>query len=143
MKTASNFINYGIYIDHHCSYIIALEHPINEGVLGEEIITNDGPITSKNLNEEHVQQHRNEQMRKFCKAIIEKLEHAHHILIFGPSTAKFELQKELLNNKSLKLISEELLVTDHMEKEAALRFVKAQYTPLTVNEEIFIVPKRK
>ncbi|MGF7080341.1 hypothetical protein [Mucilaginibacter sp. UYCu711] len=141
MKTASNFIDYGIYIDHHCSYLIALDHPMNEGVLREETITNDGPLTSKNLNEEHVQQHRNEQMRKFCKAIIEKLENAHHILIFGPSSAKFELQKELLNNKSLKHISEELLVTDRMEKDVALRYVKVHYTPLTVNEEIFIVPK--
>jgi hypothetical protein len=143
MKTVNNFIDYGVYIDHHCSYVIALNNPMNEQVLREETITNDGPLTSNNLNEEHVQQHRNEQLKKFCKSIIEKLEDAHHILIFGPSSAKFELQKELLNNKALKHISEELLVTDHMEKEFALRFVKAHYTPLRVNEEIFIVPKRK
>jgi hypothetical protein len=143
MKTTNNFIDYGLYIDHERSFIIALSHLVHEQVLQEDTITNDGPLTSNNLNEEHIQRHRNEQLKKFCKAIVEKLEHAHHILIFGPSSAKFELQKELLNTKPLKHISEELLVTDHMEKEAALRFVKAHYTPLTVNEEIFIVHKRK
>jgi hypothetical protein len=143
MKTATHFIDYGIYIDHHCSYIIALDHTMNEQILREETITNDGPLTSNNLNEEHVQHHRNEQLKKYCKVILKKLDHANNILIFGPSTVKFELQKELLNSKPLKHISEELLVTDHMEKEVALRFVKAHYTPLTVNEEIFIVSARK
>jgi hypothetical protein len=143
MKTATNFIDYGIYIDHRFSYIIALDHPMNERILWEETISNDGPITANNLNEEHVQQHRNEQLKKYCKAIIAKLKQAHHILIFGPSASKFELQKELLHTKPLKHISEELVVTDHMEKEVALRFVKAHYTPVTVNKEIFTIPKSK
>jgi stalled ribosome rescue protein Dom34 len=142
MKTTNNFIDYGLYIDHERSFIIALSHLVHEQVLQEDTITNDGPLTSNNLNEEHIQRHRNEQLKKFCKAIVEKLEHAHHILIFGPSTAKFELQKELLSNKPLKHISEELLVTDHMEKEAALRFVTDHYTPITIQEEIFTVPKK-
>jgi hypothetical protein len=143
MKTANNFIDYGIYIDHHCSFVIAVNHLMHEQFLQEETIINEGGITGKNANEEHVQHHKNEQLKKFCKAIIEKLYNAHNILIFGPSVAKFELQKEILASKPLKHISEELLVTDHMEKEVALRFVKDHYTPLTVNEEIFILTKIK
>lgn len=141
MKTESNFINYGIYIDHQRSFIIALDRVMHEQFAAEETVENDTAYAKSN-NEEHIQNHKNEQLRKFCKAIIEKLENVHSITVFGPSTAKFELQKEIRETKHLKNITEELLVTDQMKEGEALRFVKDHFTPITVDEEIFIVPKK-
>lgn len=142
MKTENNFIDYGVYIDHKRSFIIALDRVMHEQLAAEETIESDSTY-SKSNNEERIQNHKNEQLRKFCKAIIEKLLNAHSITIFGPSTAKFELQKEIRETKLLKNISEELLVTDKMTYGEALQFVKDHFTPITVEEEIFIVPKEK
>gem|GEM_PF-6200683 len=48
-------------------------------------------------------------------------------MIFGPSETKFELQKALRDDNSLKQINEELLVTDVMDKDAALRYVEKHF----------------
>jgi len=66
-------------------------------------------------------------LKKYCKSIIGKLDKAHSILIFGPSETKFELQKALRDDNSLKQINEELLVTDVMDKDAALRYVEKHF----------------
>ena len=78
----------------------------------------------------------------FCIPIIAKLENAHNILIFGPSVSKFELQKEIINVKHLKQARRQLMTTDLMEKESALRFVKHHYTPIIVGQEIFVVASK-
>ncbi|MDB5226698.1 MAG: hypothetical protein JWN78_891 [Bacteroidota bacterium] len=117
MKTRKDFMNYGIYIDHKRSFIIALNNVIHE----ESIDGN----TDKNANDKkriHVRS--NDNIKNFCRSIIAKLEKAHRILIFGPAESKYHLQKEIKDSKVMHHISEELLVTDKMEKEEALWFVK-------------------
>lgn len=142
MKTESNYIDYGIYIDYHRAFIIALDRVIHEQLIAEDTLKMDSSF-SQSHNEERIQNHKNEHFKKFCKTIIEKLDNVHAITIFGPSTAKFELQKEISETKHLKNITEELLVADKMEKEEALRFAKDHFTPITIDEEIFIVSKKK
>jgi hypothetical protein len=131
MKTEKNFIDYGIYIDQKQSFIISLNNILFGEFMNEETITNEIDA-SKGLDtgrQKHIQNKNNEQLKKFCKSIIAKLDKAHRILIFGPSQAKFELQKEIKNTRSLIHVSEELLVTDKMKKEEALRFVNDHFIP--------------
>ena len=130
MKTETNFIDYGIYIDRKISFIISLNHVIHEEFIQEEIEENEAE-SGKSKNQDHIQNSLNENLKKFCKNIISKLENVHSILIFGPSVSKFELQKEIRNSKQFKNIKEELLVTDSMEKEAAIHYVKKHFTTAT------------
>ncbi|GAC1381321.1 MAG: hypothetical protein NVSMB45_05960 [Ginsengibacter sp.] len=139
LKTEKNYIDYGIYIDRKKSFVIALNHVVHESILSEDMIEN--PETGTNSDhgnrQENAQNHANEELKKFCKLIISKLEHPHHILVFGPSTTKFQLQKEIQNSKELKFVGEELLVTDNMEKEAAVQYVKDHFTPITIGQQVF------
>lgn len=144
MKTESNFIDYGVYIDRKKSFIISLNHVIHEAFMEEDIHENEEvPVESTNVRHQvDVQNHKNEQLKKFCRSIIAKLENAHNILIFGPSVSKFELQKEIINVKHLKQARRQLMTTDLMEKESALRFVKHHYTPIIVGQEIFVMASK-
>lgn len=144
MKSEKNFIDYGIYIDRKTSYIISLNHVIHEQFIMEDTYLNtDGEHGSSNgKNPEHLQNSINEGLKKFCKLIISKLDNAHKILIFGPSVSKFELQKEIQKTKHLKHVTEELMVTDNMEREAAIRFTTDYYTPVTIGQEIFTLHKQ-
>ena len=129
-KPENDYIDYGVYIDRKKAFIISLNHLVHEAFMDEETQENEAENVRKtNVNQqEHIQNHKNEGLRKFCRSIILKLENAHRILIFGPSMSKFELQNELRENKQLKYVSEELHVSDIMDKDAALRFVKDHYT---------------
>lgn len=144
MKTESNFIDYGIYIDRKCAFIISLNHAIHETLMQEDSQEPEShPVESTQVRHQvDVQNYKNEQLKKFCKAIIVKLVNAHQILIFGPAISKYILQKEMHNVKHLKQVPLELITTDIMEKEDALHFVKNHYTPIVVGNEIFTVPKK-
>ena len=145
MKIENNLIDYGVYIDRKVSYIISLNHVIHEELMDEEIEENAGvlPRTTKiNGQQGHLQNTRNEQLKKFCKTIISKLVNAHSILVFGPSEAKFELQKEIRDNKSLKNVKEELMVTDVLNKEGALHFVKDHFKTITMGQQTFVAAKK-
>src|SRR4051812_43630410 len=121
MKTTHDFINYGIYIDHKRSFIIALNNVIHEELLQE----NSGKKRNGDFTKRKQLQSKgsNENIKNFCKSIIARLEKAHRLLIFGPAESKYHLQKEIKDSKKIHHISEELLVTDSMEKEEALWFV--------------------
>ncbi|MDB5228860.1 MAG: hypothetical protein JWN78_3053 [Bacteroidota bacterium] len=142
MYVEKNFIDYGIYIDHQEAFIISLDHLLNEKFIAEEVHKNHNAGTenisgSTDFSREKQLQHRHEDhLKKFCKGIIAKLDKAHRILIFGPATAKYELQKEVLETKSIMihLKREELLTTQQMNKEEALRFVKHHFAPSPVQE---------
>jgi hypothetical protein len=135
MKKEKKFIDYGIYIDHKQSFIVSLNNVLCEEFMNEETKTNevDASGSSDAGRQQHIQNKTNEQLKKFCKSIIAKLERAHRILIFGPSRTKFELQKEIKNTKSLMHVSEELLVTDKMKKDEALRFVNNHFIPIAAD----------
>ena len=142
MKVEANFIDYGIYIDGKHAFIISLNHVIHEELIDAE--TEENPHSSNSANgshdvnqQSHIQNSRNENLKKYCKSIIAKLVNAHSILIFGPSVSKFELQKEIREHKQLKHINEALLVTDVMDKNAAIRFVSDRYTHVTTGPQVF------
>jgi hypothetical protein len=145
MKTESNFIDYGVYIDRKCAFIISLDHAVHETFMQEDIQQPEGhPVDSTQVRHQvDVQNYKNEQLKKFCKAIIEKLVNAHQVLIFGPSISKFILQKEIHNVRLLKHVPLTLITTDVMEKDDALRFTKDHYTPIVVCNEIFTVSKKR
>ncbi len=128
MKKEVNFIDYGIYIDHNHSYIISLNNSGHPHLIENEIQEIKGDNSNENnAHHPHAQNHSNELIKKFCKLIVEKIKNVNKILIFGPSESKFELQKEIKLSKNLKNIKEELLVTDKMQEEEALRYVKNYY----------------
>jgi hypothetical protein len=134
MKTESNFIEYGIYIDHKQSYIISLDGLSDNALLNQETVAmGTVNIYARHAsNEEQIQAQKNQRMEVYCKAIVQKLEKANSVLIFGPSTAKFALQKKVNAHKNLKHITEEVLVSEQMTKEEALRFVEKHYSELAV-----------
>jgi hypothetical protein len=130
MHTEKNFIDYGIYIDRKQAYIISFNHNSHEELIEEHAEENHGELprsTKVQGQETHLQNEKNEQLKKFCKTIMQKIVSAHSIVIFGPSESKFELQKEIRESKSLKHIIEELLVTDVLDKNAALRYAKEHF----------------
>lgn len=134
MKKEVNVIDYGIYIDHNHSYIIAINNSGNELSTIDEIKEIKSSNTNDNKTQSsHAQNHNNEMEKKFCKLIMESIINAKNILIFGPSEAKFELQKEIVQSKQLKDIKEELAVTDKMQSDEALRYTKHYYTPNNKN----------
>ena len=124
MHTEHNNIDFGIYIDHKRAFVIALDHGIHEEFLEEITEIKEGHVGgSHDVNQQlHIQNKKNEALKKFCRAIIVHLERAHRILVFGPAELKFELRREIEAHKSLKHISLDLETSDYMEKEAAVKF---------------------
>lgn len=133
MKTTKpdvNNVDYGIYIDRKVCFVIGLDHSFHEAFLLSETNVNEGALprsTKVDRQQEHLQNDKNEQLKKFCKSIIERLVNAHSLLIFGPAESKYELQKEIRNTKSLKNVPEELETTDAMDRGGAERFVREYY----------------
>jgi len=140
MNIEHNSIDYGIYIDRKNAFVISLDHIIYEELMEEEDIENQGNLprsTKVDKQQTHLQNDRNEQLKKFCKSIITKIIDARSLLIFGPSESKYELQKEIRESKSLKNIKEELIVADFMEKDAAIRFVRDHFSQIIVGQQVF------
>lgn len=131
MKPEVNNIDYGIYIDRKRSFIVALNHFVHEELLLAETEDNEGLLprsTNVNRQQVHLQNDKNENLKKFCKHIISRIENAHRILVFGPSMPKFELQQELKETKRLKHIEEILKTTESMTRNEAQLFVQEHYT---------------
>ena len=124
MNIDHNNTDYGLYIDHKRSFIITLNHGIHEELLDEITELKEGHVVGSQLTNQqlHVQNKKNEAIKKFCKAIIAKIQHPRRILIFGPAEIKFELRREIEENKTLKHTSEETIATDFMEKDEAIRY---------------------
>lgn len=144
MKTESNFIDYGIYIDRKCAFIISLDHTIHESLMQQDHQEPEShPVEStRERHQVNVQHYKNEQLTKFCKAIISKILNAHQLLIFGPSISKYILQKEIFYFRHLRHVPLTLATTDHLDKEEALHFAKNHYTLIVVGNEIFTLPKK-
>jgi hypothetical protein len=145
MRKETNSIDYGIYIDGEKAFVIALDHLVHEALISNIIFENHepNPHSGHVSSQEHVQNRKNGQLKKFCKSIIENVANANCIVVFGPSTSKFELQKEIQNTKRLNNVKEELVVADVMDKTTALQFVKNFYTPVLSGQQIFTGRKRK
>ena len=132
MTTEKDSINNGVYIDHKVSYIVSLDHFIHEELIEEQTIENSGH--SGNMDhKKHIENRDNEHLKKYCKSIISKLVDAHNILVFGPAETKFELQKAIRDENTLKHVTEELLVTDVLNKNEAIHFVQNHFTKVKVS----------
>lgn len=130
MKQDSGKIRYGIYIDRKHAHIFAMGGKQPDQVLTAETVDNPGLLprtTNVDREQESLQNEKNEQLRKFCKLIIERIGNACEILVFGPSVSKFELQKEIIEAKRFKLVDETLEKSDVMTREEAQRFVRDYY----------------
>lgn len=145
MKLETNSIDYGIYIDREKAIVIALDRVIHEELINETLLENhDRDKESRNVSQqEHVQNRKAEVMKRFCKSIINVISNANHIVIFGPSTSKYELQNEIRHTKRLKNVKEEAVTADFMDRHAALRFVKDYYTVVAVGQQVFTASKTK
>ena len=145
MNIVHNSIDYGTYIDRKNAFVISLDHVVQEALADDELTVNNSDVprsTRLDTQQTHLQNNRNEQLKKFCKSIILKLVDVRGILIFEPSESTFELQKEIPDTKSLKNITEELLVCDFMEKDEAIRFASDHFTHITVGQQVFTAPRK-
>lgn len=139
MQTGKNRVDYGIYIDREKAIIVAVDHVTKESLVNTTVLENhDRDKESRNVSQqEHVQHRKNEQLRKFCKTIINNIANANNITVFGPSTTKFELQKEIRETKRLKNVKDDFAATDFMDKEAAITFVKNHYHIIEAGHQVF------
>ena len=120
MKIEKNYIDYGIYIDHKKAFLISIDKEVHEETLDND---EEGFDTRIFTEEQSNQNRNNEILKKFCKNIITRLRQVHRVFIFGPSEAKYELQKEILATKSIMLEGrEELATTDKMTMKEAKSF---------------------
>ena len=143
MKLETNSTDYGVYIDREKAIVIALDRIVHEELVNETVLKNeDRDKESGHVSQqEHVQHRKQEVIKRFCKAIVDRLVNANNIVVFGPSTTKFELQKEIGRTPRLKNVREELVVTDFMDNDAALRFVKEYYTIILAGTQMFTAKK--
>ena len=139
MKKNTQVIDYGIYIDHLHAFLVSINNDVVETLEFKTDVGHrdrfPGEGTTKTKEGNHVtsreskhQDKLNEDFIKFCKSIIEKIDNANRILVMGPSTAKFELQKEIRNTKHLEGVFEELKTTDKMSENEILSFVKDHFS---------------
>jgi len=130
MKQDQGKATYGIYIDRRQAFIFT--SGLLAGRYEPVCVTVENPAEAPRSNKAdrdqvHLQNEKNEQLRKFCRLIIEHLEHPHKVLIFGPSMSKFELQKEIAETKRFRHIEETLKKSEVMTKEQAARFVREYF----------------
>lgn len=145
MKIETNSIDYGIYIDREKAFIIALDRIMHEALVSDTTLeyTDQKDLAENASQQEHIQNRKNEVLKRFCKSVIEKVINANNIVVFGPSTSKFELQKDIHHVKRLKNVKEQIATTDFMDKDAALQFVKDFYTPVVAGQQTFTGRKIK
>ncbi len=122
MKTQQYPIDYAIYIDDQRSFVITVDHNQPNTPYVEQLAR---PILSESETTAAIPSglQQREHIRELCSQVIERLGHAHSLLIFGPSEAKYELRDTLRSAGHVVLEEREHLVTtDSMDEEAALRF---------------------
>jgi|GEM_PF-2026770 len=123
MNNPANFIDYGVYIDQHQSFIITLyggdlQHPRVESIVET---ADEAPFIQHPFNNQT-----REYVRKLCRSIVTRLDHAHNMLIFGPAEAKYELRNELRSAGTLFVqAGQKLVTTDSMTEAEALRFSRS------------------
>jgi len=149
MKQHIEGMDYGIYIDHPHAIVIAFQggnesHQVyHSGIGGKHQIHFRGEGSDKTglfghtLSNESKHQHQiNGDFKKFCKMVIETLAQPRRIFVFGPSDAKFELQRDIRDTKSLQAVPEELKTSTPMEAPEAIRFARDHFAhalPVEVN----------
>ena len=124
MKLEHNNIDYGLYVDHKRAYIIALDHGIHEEPLEDlTVIKEDHVGGAQDINLQlHVQNKKNEVLKKFCKTVLTKVDRANRSLVFGPAEVKFEMRKEIEDNKTLKHVPHFVETCEYMDKDEAVRY---------------------
>jgi hypothetical protein len=129
MKTQQLHCDYGIYIDHEKSVIVAL----NEFDRTQEpLVRIELNIPEEETGEtetETPQAKAKRRLKAFCKRVIDRLETPHRVVLFGPSEEKYELHKELQHRPEHHHVLKELLVSPRMEQpEEALTFAEKYFT---------------
>lgn len=138
MKKAYNLTQYGVFIDHSKAYIVAIDEknevsaealkaPLGHLHFAGEKTTKTGQL-GHTLNQQRKQQNKGHQeFSRFCKLITGKLTRANQIYVFGPSTAKQALRREIEQTKALKGIYLKIATRNKMDKRGAVREVKGFY----------------
>ena len=137
MKTDN--VDYGIYVDREKAFVLGFDHLVHD-ILRKDMTVKNAEETSQSkqiTQQEHLQNRQNNRLRKYCRSIIANIENAGSIMVFGPSTSKFELYHELEENKRLKLAKKEVITTDIMEHHAAMHFAKDHFTTVAAGQQVF------
>lgn len=121
---------YGLWIDHAKAFLVkankmgetSLENFFsnveghNHGGESEEHLT----VTNQHRHEER----RHNQMKAFCREIIDHMRDADEILVFGPGKAKHEFKNILEEHKVLFEKLKELETTDELTEAQIIEYVK-------------------
>lgn len=112
---------FGIWIDHQQAFIFGAD---DKAIISMEVLTSEvEPHHHAGINSnEHAtisnqmkhDERRNNELHKFVKKIVEKIHDGDEILIFGPSTAKTSLKKEIDGNKSMSKAMVTVTIADAM-----------------------------
>ncbi|MFA5792987.1 MAG: hypothetical protein WC897_03915 [Candidatus Gracilibacteria bacterium] len=121
---------YGIWIDHAHAFIVQANK------LGEMTIEKFGSdVEGKNhggetlehftiVNQNQHNERRHNELNAFCKELIKHVTDADELVIFGPSTAKFDLEKEVKEVKALAPKLKGVETTDKLSEAELKDFVK-------------------
>lgn len=121
---------YGIWIDHAHAFVVQANK------LGEITIEKFGSsVEGKNhggetlehftiVNQNQHNERRHNELNAFCKELIKRVADADEIVIFGPSTAKFDLKKEIEEVKALSPKLKGTKTVDQMTEAEMKDFVK-------------------
>jgi stalled ribosome rescue protein Dom34 len=126
----------GVWIDH-ANAILAKSNKLGEMTFQHfhshvEPHHKSGADDSEHLtmvNQERGNERRHNQMKAFCKDIIKAMEGSDEIVIFGPSTAKYELKNLLEDHKVLFAKLKGLETADDMS-EAMIKDFMMEYFKL-------------
>ena len=121
---------YGIWIDHSSATIIKsdklaemtfehFESTVEPNAHGGETEENFTIVNQNKLNER-----RENELQKFCRDLVKHLTDADEIVVFGPSTAKFELKKEIENVHALAEKLKGVETTDKLSEPEMKEFMK-------------------
>lgn len=122
---------YAVWIDHQRAFVVKA-NPVGDMTIAEmnsavephrkSTLSGGDQFTITNQNK---QAHRREnEMHSFTKEVLTRLTDADEIVIFGPSTAKFDLKHELEHNKTLASKLTKMETCDKMTEAELKEYVK-------------------
>ncbi|MFH1672962.1 MAG: hypothetical protein ABIF87_06005 [Pseudomonadota bacterium] len=130
----------GIWVDHEKAFIVALQGDtetltrIDSNVEGHVRLA--GGFRSPTIygpqdvaSEQKIDRRREHHLREYYQKIVEAIEDARKILIFGPGEAKGELKKEIRKSKELSAKIVKIEPADKMTERQVAAKVRKHFTP--------------
>lgn len=124
---------YGLWIDHAKAFLIKAnkmgEVSTDTFYSGVEAKHKGGDMDEHTtiINQNRHEERRHNEMKAFCREIIDKMRDADEILVFGPGQAKHEFKNILEEHKVLFEKLKELETTDELTEPQMIEYVKKHF----------------